>query len=128
MRPNTLAEAYKRVIAGAPHEKALPEFLDSFYLASTPADSGSQFATRPPLTGDAHLDALAGAAAEYLARQYNCYRSRSGRSSRIVISIARGSTQPVDTGDARIPRLREPGRIPFAQHLHRRASAAPGAR
>jgi hypothetical protein len=33
MRPATLAEAFERVTAGQPLEKALPEFLDTFYLA-----------------------------------------------------------------------------------------------
>jgi hypothetical protein len=70
MRPNTLAEAYERVIAGAAYEMALDEFLDSFYLASTPELRLECLRREPPLTNNAHLDALAGAVAEYLSRQY----------------------------------------------------------
>ena len=33
MRPATLAQAFERIAAGVPLEKALPEFLDEFYLA-----------------------------------------------------------------------------------------------
>jgi hypothetical protein len=70
MRPATLAQAIERILSGTPQEKALPEFLDTFYLAP---DANQQLATisdAPPLTGDAHLDAFVGGAAEYLARQY----------------------------------------------------------
>ena len=70
MRPATLANAIERIIAGEPREKALPEFLDTFYLASTPEIGKATLADRPPLTGDERLDALAGAIADYLARQY----------------------------------------------------------
>jgi hypothetical protein len=70
MRPATLAEAIERVIAGEPRDMALPEFLDTFYLASTSEMRLMTLADRPPLTGDAQLDALAGAIADYLARQY----------------------------------------------------------
>lgn len=71
MRPVTLAEAYERMAAGDEQDHALPEFLDSFYLKKTPQDRLDTLAAEPLLTGDAHLDALAGAVAEYLARQYN---------------------------------------------------------
>ncbi len=37
MRPNTLAQAAERIASGEPLAKALPEFLDAFYLAGTPA-------------------------------------------------------------------------------------------
>jgi hypothetical protein len=70
MRPATLAQAYRRIIAGEAREKALPEFLDTFYLAPTPQAQLETLLEAPPLTGDPRLDALAGAAAEYLARQY----------------------------------------------------------
>jgi len=70
MRPATLAEAIKRIIDGTPQEKALPEFLDTFYLAPTAKSRLAAIADRPAETGDRHLDAFAGAAAEYLARQY----------------------------------------------------------
>ena len=35
MRPATLAEAIQRIVDGTTQEKALPEFLDTFYLAPT---------------------------------------------------------------------------------------------
>ena len=70
MRPATLAEAIERVIAGEPQDMALPEFLDTFYLAPTAEEQLATLADRPPNSGDAKLDALAGAIAEYLARQY----------------------------------------------------------
>ena len=71
MRPATLAQAYERIVAGEPRERALPEFLDTFYLAPTPRQQLETLREPPPPTGDARLDALAGAVAEYLARQYD---------------------------------------------------------
>ena len=63
MRPATLAETYERIMAGSDCDVALAEFLDTFYLTPT-ADARLDTLRRvPPLTGDAHLDALAGAAA-----------------------------------------------------------------
>ena len=70
MRPATLAEAIQRVLDGTPQEKALPEFLDTFYLAPTADAQLASLSERPPDTGNARLDALAGAIAEYLSRQY----------------------------------------------------------
>jgi hypothetical protein len=70
MRPATLAEAYERIIAGDEHEMALSEFLDTFYLAPTSERRMDTLRREPTLTGDARLDALAGAVAEYLSRQY----------------------------------------------------------
>ena len=70
MRPATLAEAIERIVDGTPQEKALPEFLDTFYLAPTAEQQLAVIAERPAETGDRHLDAFVGAAAEYLARQY----------------------------------------------------------
>jgi hypothetical protein len=70
MRPATLAKAIERVIAGEPQEFALPEFLDTFYLAPTAEAQLATLAERPPASGDVRLDAFVGAAAEYLARQY----------------------------------------------------------
>jgi hypothetical protein len=70
MRPNTLREAYERLVAGEPREKALSEFLDTFYgLADTQARR-TAFADEPPVIGDARLDALAGAIAEYLSKRH----------------------------------------------------------
>ena len=74
MRPSTLAEAVERVRAGEPQDVALAEFLDDFLSAG---DSAAKFAgieKEPALTGDARLDALVGAMAEYLAKQHRLGR------------------------------------------------------
>jgi hypothetical protein len=70
MRPATLAETYERIIAGTDSDVALAEFLDTFYLTPTANARLDTLWREPSLTGDVHLDALAGAVAEYLARQY----------------------------------------------------------
>jgi hypothetical protein len=70
MRPATLAEAIERILAGAPRESTLAEFLDTFYVAQTSEQRAGALADEPCRTGDARLDALAGAIAEYLARQH----------------------------------------------------------
>lgn len=74
MRPNTLTEAIERIAAGEPRDIALAEFVDSFLSAP---DSGAKYASinqEPNRTGDARLDALAGAMAEYLAKQHRLNR------------------------------------------------------
>ncbi len=70
MRPNTLSEAYERIIAGQPRERAFAEFLDTFYALRDVDQQSKALAGEPPLTGDARLDALAGATAAYLAKKY----------------------------------------------------------
>jgi hypothetical protein len=70
MRPATLAAAVERVTSGEPREAALAEFLDTFYLESTPERRLATLVEEPVLTDDARLDALVGAIADYLARQY----------------------------------------------------------
>ena len=70
MRPATLAETYERILAGADCDVALAEFLDTFYLTATADGQLDGLRGEPRLTGDARIDALAGAMAEYLARQY----------------------------------------------------------
>ena len=70
MRPATLAEAVERVRFGEARDAALAEYLDTFYLASSPERRFATLADEPPQTGDVHLDALVGAMADYLARQY----------------------------------------------------------
>lgn len=84
MRPNTLAEAVTRIRAGQPREMVLSEFVDAFDLARSDADRYSAIANEPELTGDAKLDALVGAIAEYLAKQRKLGRVPSwvGRPSR----------------------------------------------
>jgi hypothetical protein len=69
MRPNTLAEATKRIDLGEPLEKALPEFLDTFYLARDIASRMDMLRDEPTSIG-ARQDALMGAVAEYLAHEY----------------------------------------------------------
>ncbi len=70
MRPTTFAESYERIIAGTDCDAALAEFLDTFYVTPTAEGRLDTLGREPRLTGDEHLDALAGAVAEYLARQY----------------------------------------------------------
>ena len=70
MRPATLAQAYERVAAGADYETVLSELLDTFYLAPSALQRLAVLCDEPGLSGDPRLGALAGAIAEYLARQY----------------------------------------------------------
>jgi hypothetical protein len=70
MRPATLAQAVERVMSGEAHDAALAEYLDTFYLARSPEQRFATLAEAPALTGDERLDALVGAMADYLARQY----------------------------------------------------------
>jgi len=66
-----LSEAVDRVVAGEPLEKAFSEFLDTFYAsaADTPEARFAILKDEPVMSGDAKLDALAAAVAEYLAKQ-----------------------------------------------------------
>ncbi len=70
MRPSTLREAVARVAAGEREDVMLAEFADTFYLASTDQVRRAAIAEEPPESGNPRLDALAGAIAEYLARQF----------------------------------------------------------
>ena len=70
MRPNTLAQAAERIAAGEPQWKALSEFLDTFYLAKTSDQRTATLRDEPAASGDARLDGLLGAVAEYLAHLY----------------------------------------------------------
>ena len=74
MRPNTLARTAEHVASGQSPDKALPEFLDEFYLAVTPEQRIAMLADEPRPTGDLRLDGLFGAVAEYLAHQFNLPR------------------------------------------------------
>jgi hypothetical protein len=69
MHPNTLVEAVERIRSGSPPDVVLAEFVDSFELAKTDHDRYPAIEREPKLTGDAKLDALVGAIAEYLAKQ-----------------------------------------------------------
>src|SRR4051812_41936623 len=70
MRPNTLAQTADRILAGATPGRALSEFLDQFYLAGSTAQKAAMLRDEPAPTGDARLEGLLGAVAEYLAHQY----------------------------------------------------------
>src|SRR4051812_11646145 len=71
MRPATLAQTAERIASGQPLDKALPEFLDEFYLAATPGLQIPMLREEPEPTGDPRVDGLLGAVAEYLAHQFN---------------------------------------------------------
>jgi hypothetical protein len=74
MRPSTLAQTAERVASGQSLDKALPEFLDEFYLAATPEQQSSMLADEPQPMDDPRIDGLFGAVAEYLAHQFNLPR------------------------------------------------------
>jgi hypothetical protein len=69
MRPSTLAEAIARIQSGAAQDVALAEFVDTFDLARTVDARYRAIEDEPALTNDERLNALAGAIAEYLAKQ-----------------------------------------------------------
>jgi hypothetical protein len=102
MRPSTLAEAVERVRAGEPQDVALAEFLDDFLSAG---DSAAKFAgieKEPALTGDARLDALVGAMAEYLAKQH-----RLGRVPKWASTPSRHLQEPWFTTSSSNPAMHE---------------------
>ncbi len=70
MRPATLAQTAERIASGHSLDKALPEFLDEFYLAATPALRIAMLGDEPALTGEPRVDGLLGAVAEYLTHQF----------------------------------------------------------
>jgi hypothetical protein len=70
MRPHTLAEAVERIRLGEAQDVMLAEFVDSFLLAPDSRARYGAIEAEPVPSGDARLDALAGAMAEYLAKQY----------------------------------------------------------
>jgi hypothetical protein len=70
MRPTTLAQTAESIVAGQSLDKALPGFLDEFYLAATSELRSSMLADEPSPTGDPRIEGLLGAVAEYLAHQF----------------------------------------------------------
>jgi hypothetical protein len=70
MRPNSLAEAVESIRMGASQDVVLAEFVDVFDLAPTNDARYETITEEPVLTKDKRLDALVGAIAEYLAKQY----------------------------------------------------------
>jgi len=71
MGSELLETALERVRRGIPLDDAFENFLDAFFLASTPEAKLEILSARPTLTGDLRLDALAGAAVDHLARQHS---------------------------------------------------------
>jgi len=102
MRPSTLAEAVERVRAGVSQDVAMAEFVDSFLLAP---DRNARFAAielEPELSGNARLDALVAAMAEYLAKQY-----RLGRVPTWASQLRRRLDEPWFTTSSTSPAMRE---------------------
>lgn len=102
MRPNTLAEAVLRIRRGEPRDVMLAEFVDTFDLAPTDAARYAAIEAEPDLSGDARLDALVGAIAEYLAKQ-----RRLGRVPPWASGSARRLKEPWFTTDSPSPALQE---------------------
>jgi hypothetical protein len=102
MRPRTLAEAIERARSGKSSDVSLAEFVDTFLLA---ADDNARYAaieSEPERSGDVRLDALAGAVAEYLAKQY-----RLGRVPAWVSQPWRRLEEPWFTTSSSSPSMRE---------------------
>jgi hypothetical protein len=102
MRPNTLAEAIERIGAGEPQDVALAEFVDSFYAAPDARARYASIEKEPKRTSDARLNALAGAMAEYLAKQY-----RLGSVPKWVSQPWRRLDQPWFTTSSAEPAMQE---------------------
>jgi hypothetical protein len=102
MRPATLAEAVEQIQAGSRHDIVLAEFVDSFDFAKTGDEKFASIEQEPKLTGDARLDALVGAMAEYLAKQ-----RRLGRVPHWVCDPARRLAEPWFTAESPSPAMRE---------------------
>jgi hypothetical protein len=102
MRPNTLADAVESIQAGSPRDVVLAEFVDTFDLAKTDQDRYASIESEPKLTGDAKLDALVGAIAEYLAKQ-----RRLGRVPPWVCDPARRLDSPWFTTTSPTDAMRE---------------------
>jgi hypothetical protein len=102
MRPSTLSEAVERVRAGVSQDLALAEFVDGFLLAPDDRARLAALESEPQQTGDARLDALVGAIAEYLAKQY-----RLGRVPAWASHPNRRLDEPWFTTSSTSPALRE---------------------
>jgi hypothetical protein len=102
MRPVTLAEAVERILAGSARDVALAEFVDAFDHAKSADERYASIEREPGLIGDARLDALVGAIAEYLAKQ-----RRLGRVPPWVSDPARRLASPWFTATLPSPAMRE---------------------
>lgn len=69
MRPDTVAEACRRFRDGEPWDKAMGDFLQSFYAAPDAPARAAMLAEEPPPLGARH-DALVGGIAEYLFKRW----------------------------------------------------------
>jgi hypothetical protein len=74
MQSNGLSETIDRIQAGTSPDAALAEFVDAFDLELKDGVRFAMLEKAPALTGDERLDALVGAIAEYLAKQYQLDR------------------------------------------------------
>jgi hypothetical protein len=74
MQPTGLSEAIDRIQAGTSPDAALGEFVDTFDLTVTDEVRFAMLEREPVLTKDERLNALVGAIAEYLAKQYKLGR------------------------------------------------------
>ena len=81
MLPNTLAETIERIRNGASQEVTFAEFVDAFDLAPTRDARYATITEEPALTNDKRIDALAGAIAEFLAKQHKLGRVPSWTSA-----------------------------------------------
>jgi hypothetical protein len=66
----SLTEVYNQIISGVSPRKAFEDFLGAFHRASSADALVNALSAEPSLTGNKRLDALAGAAADYLAKQH----------------------------------------------------------
>jgi len=89
-------------MAGSARDIELAEFVDRFDLAKTDQERDASIEREPKVTGDGRLDALAGAIAEYLAKQ-----RRLGRVPPWVSGPARRLTDPWFTTAAPSDAMRE---------------------
>jgi hypothetical protein len=102
MQPTGLSEAVDRIEAGTSPHAALAEFVDAFNLASSDEARFAMLEKAPMLTKDKRLDALVGAIAEYLAKQY-----KLGRVPSWVSGAARCLDRPWHTSSMFIDWKRE---------------------
>jgi hypothetical protein len=66
----TLAQAFEDIASGQQPEEVLSKFMEAFFQAKTAEARLSLLSDEPRISGQSRLDALAGAIAEYLAKQH----------------------------------------------------------
>lgn len=102
MRPHTLAEAIEKIRAGEPQDVVLAEFVDHFVSRDSAEKRYAALKEAPARTNDQHLNALIGAIAEYLAKQYKLGHVPSWASA-----PWRSLSQPWFTTTSTAPAMRE---------------------